>query len=100
MLMSGMMIFNAHPRLYWGDYGANPDHAWLAIHGSRAAPAFPGRPKLPTSSDLAGARSGLFLFAWRLVVPGLLYWVGTFLNRPIQRALPPAREELSPRHLW
>lgn len=31
MLMSGLMIFNAHPRLYWGTYGANPDPAWLEI---------------------------------------------------------------------
>jgi Ni,Fe-hydrogenase I cytochrome b subunit len=23
LLMSGLMIFNAHPRLYWGQYGAN-----------------------------------------------------------------------------
>ena len=28
MLMSGLMIFNAHPRLYWGEFGANPDAAW------------------------------------------------------------------------
>src|ERR1700712_2623836 len=31
MIMSGLMIFNAHPRLYWGKYGANADHAWLQI---------------------------------------------------------------------
>ena len=31
MLMSGLMIFNAHPRLYWGGYGADMDHAWLQI---------------------------------------------------------------------
>src|SRR3954469_24244791 len=31
MLMSGLMIFNAHPRLYWGQYGANADHSWLEI---------------------------------------------------------------------
>src|SRR3954463_16005873 len=35
MLMSGLMIFNAHPRLYWGQYGANFDQAWLEI-GSTA----------------------------------------------------------------
>ena len=23
MLMSGLMIFNAHPELYWGKYGAD-----------------------------------------------------------------------------
>ena len=31
MLMSGLMILSAHPRLYWGRYGANADHAWLEI---------------------------------------------------------------------
>jgi hypothetical protein len=31
MLMSGLMIFNAHPRLYWGQYGANFDRPWLQI---------------------------------------------------------------------
>jgi thiosulfate reductase cytochrome b subunit len=35
LFMSGLMIFNAHPRLYWGHYGANatgaPDPAWLQI---------------------------------------------------------------------
>ena len=35
LLMSGLMIFNAHPRLYWGEYGANADHAWLQIGGNR-----------------------------------------------------------------
>src|ERR1700754_2398317 len=34
MLMSGLMIFNAHPRLYWGQYGANFDYAWLEIGAS------------------------------------------------------------------
>jgi len=27
VLMSGLQIFNAHPRLYWGKYGANSDPA-------------------------------------------------------------------------
>ncbi len=35
LLMSGLMIFNAHSRLYWGQYGANADahadKAWLVI---------------------------------------------------------------------
>ena len=34
MLMSGLMIFNAHPRLYWGEYGANHDPAWLEIRST------------------------------------------------------------------
>lgn len=36
MLMSGLMIFNAHPRLYWGEYGANHDRPWLKIGSARA----------------------------------------------------------------
>ncbi|WP_260927698.1 cytochrome b/b6 domain-containing protein [Novosphingobium sp. 9] len=35
MLMSGLMIFNAHPMLYWGQYGANYDHPWLKISSAR-----------------------------------------------------------------
>ncbi len=35
LLMSWLMIFNAHPRLYWGDYGANFDHAWLKVGSAR-----------------------------------------------------------------
>ena len=31
MIGTGLSIFNAHPRLYWGQYGANPDYAWLQI---------------------------------------------------------------------
>lgn len=30
LLMSGLQIFNAHPMLYWGSYGADFDHSWLA----------------------------------------------------------------------
>lgn len=35
LLMSGLMIFNAHPRLYWGEYGANADYAWLEIGATK-----------------------------------------------------------------
>ena len=35
LLMSGLSIFNAHPRLYWGSYGANPDAPWLQISNER-----------------------------------------------------------------
>ncbi|PKP75296.1 MAG: hypothetical protein CVT84_04095, partial [Alphaproteobacteria bacterium HGW-Alphaproteobacteria-6] len=31
LVMSGLMIFNAHPRLYWGEAGAHDDPAWLEI---------------------------------------------------------------------
>src|ERR1700733_6555884 len=31
LLGSGLNIFNAHPRLYWGLYGANSDPAFFSI---------------------------------------------------------------------
>ena len=128
MLMSGLMIFNAHPRLYWGKYGANADYAWLEIggqgdrgtlrlinltipttgvlgrwtnsEGQPQARAFPSWATIPGHYDLAGARSWHFLFAWLLVVPGLLFWMVSFLNRHVQRDLAPKSGELRPSHIW
>ncbi len=41
LLMTGLNIFNAHPMLYWGHYGANAaegsDAAWLAIGSTAGA---------------------------------------------------------------
>ena len=31
LLMSGLQIFNAHPRLYWGQYGADHDKAFIEM---------------------------------------------------------------------
>ena len=31
LLMSGLQIFNAHPRLYWGQYGADADPAFIEM---------------------------------------------------------------------
>ncbi|MBC7505011.1 MAG: cytochrome b/b6 domain-containing protein [Sandarakinorhabdus sp.] len=41
LLMTGFNIFNAHPMLYWGNYGADaalgPDRPWLAIGSTNDA---------------------------------------------------------------
>ena len=128
LLMSGLMIFNAHPRLYWGKYGANPDRPWLEIgstgdrghltvlslqipttgvlglwkghDGKPKRTAFPGWATIPSTYDLAGARLWHLAFAWLLVVPGLAYWIWSFACRHIQRDLAPTRAELRPSHLW
>ncbi len=121
MLMSGLMIFNAHPHLYWGAYGANFDHSWLDITPGhlRIGPfhiptpgllgvvppggrfvAFPPLVTIPSHYDLAGARQWHFAFAWLLVVPGLLYWAWGFIRRHIQRDLAPTAAELHPSHIW
>lgn len=123
MLMSGLMIFNAHPELYWGKYGADHEVPWLAIGNSgmqgylRVGPvtvpttgvlgvsggnavAFPALVTIPSSYDLATAREWHFAFAWLLVVPGLLFWLWGIVSRHVQRDLAPTRAELAPRHLW
>jgi thiosulfate reductase cytochrome b subunit len=127
MLMSGLMIFNAHPRLYWGHYGANADYAWLEI-GSRADSgylrvggltipttgllgyrtgangevnrrAFPGWATIPSSYSLSAGRRWHLAFAWILVIGILAYWLTILLNRH-WRGLVPHRTELGPKHLW
>ncbi len=129
LLMSGLMIFNAHPRLYWGRYGANYDAAWLAIgptpagggqvaigrltlpttgvlgrwrdpQGRVQTRAFPWWMTIPSSYSLAAARRWHFLFAWALVLGGLAYVVASLLNRHFVRDLRPTRAELRPRELW
>ena len=37
LLLSGLQIFNAYPRLHWGQYGADADHAFLSIGASESS---------------------------------------------------------------
>ncbi|QRF63374.1 cytochrome b/b6 domain-containing protein [Variovorax paradoxus] len=39
LLLSGLQIFNAHPRLYWGKYGADSDAAFIAIDSRQTVSA-------------------------------------------------------------
>jgi thiosulfate reductase cytochrome b subunit len=58
LLMSGMQIFNAHPRLYWGQYGADSDRAFIEMtavddgHGGEAGLTRIGALNIPTSGVL------------------------------------------------
>jgi Prokaryotic cytochrome b561 len=36
LFMSGLMIFNAYPRLHWGHIGSSHDSAWLEIGGDES----------------------------------------------------------------
>ncbi len=94
MIPSGLMIFNAHPRLYWGHYGANYDHAWLEL------PRWPGWLTLPSTYSLAGARHWHLFFALVLGFGLFVYLVWSLINRHIRRDLTIRRGELAPRHLW
>jgi thiosulfate reductase cytochrome b subunit len=42
LLMSGLQIFNAHPRLYWGRFGADADLSWIAIGSTQQGDAARG----------------------------------------------------------
>ncbi len=128
LLMSGMTIFNAHPRLYWGQAGANFDQPFLQIGGNNQLGfmrvgslridttgvlgnwtdangvtrhyAFPDWATLPSEYSLALARRWHLLFAWILGLGIAGYLALSLLNRHIGRDLLPAASELSPRHLW
>jgi len=101
VLMSGLQIFNAHPRLYWGEYGANTDTAFIQL-GNQHAPggkAFPPWATVPSWQDLAGGRRWHFFFAWVLVFNSALYLLVSFVNGHVRRDLVPSRAEISPGHL-
>lgn len=94
MLMSGLMISNAHPRLYWGNFGANSDTAWLEL------PQFPGWATLPSHYSLADARLWHLSFAWIFGAGIVTYLAWSLVNGHLWRDLRPRLAELSPVHLW
>jgi Ni/Fe-hydrogenase b-type cytochrome subunit len=94
MIGSGLMILNAHPRLYWGQYGANPDHPWLIT------PHWPGWITIPSHYDLAFARRWHLLFALVLGFGLLGFMIASLINRHFQRDLRVRAKEVAPRHLW
>jgi thiosulfate reductase cytochrome b subunit len=128
MLMSGLMIFNAHPRLYWGQYGANTDYAWLVIDDAKdqgfvelagvkvattgvlgvwtdpegvvRTRAFPYWATIPSSYDLQAARRWHLTFAWVLSFALLFYMIRSLWNGHVRRDLHIRKWEWSPRHIW
>lgn len=96
MLMSGLMIFNAHPHLYWGQFGANFDRPWLSFQGR----PFPGWVTIPSTYDLAAARRWHLAFAWLLVAGLIVFSLVSLWNRHLQKDLAPTRAQIGPRHIW
>ncbi|KQM90423.1 HupC [Sphingomonas sp. Leaf22] len=93
LIGSGLMILNAHPRLYWGRYGANFDAAWLTFD------RFPGWVTIPQTYNLALARNWHLTFALVLGFGLLAYMIVSLINRHFQRDLAIRRGELSRRHV-
>lgn len=98
MLMSGLMILNAHPRLYWGHYGSEHDSAWLVLAALEDT-AFPGWMTIPSDYSLADARIWHFAFAWLLVLAFTAYLIWGLVSGHILRRLHITRVEWSPRRI-
>lgn len=123
LLMSGATIFNAHPRLYWGKYGANYDDPWLII-GKRGQEGFVqlGGLEIPTTGllgytpystkaipplltipnyySLAEGRQWHLFFAWALALSLVAFVIYALFSRHLSRDLWMRSEERKPSHLW
>ena len=129
LLATGLNIFNAHPALYWGSYGADADDdkRWLEIgstgqqgitrigpvkldttgvlglsndkRGQAQAIGFPGWATFPSYRDLGTARNWHFFFAWVFILNGLVYLAAGLWSGHLKRDLLPRLSELSPRNI-
>lgn len=93
MLMSGMGISNAHPRLYWGEYGANADHAWMLL------PRFPGWLTIPGHYSLSDSREWHLGFAWVFAWWLAAYLIWIVVRAPLRLKYHISLRDISPRSL-
>lgn len=94
MIGSGLTILNAHPHLYWGLHGAQPDRPWLDT------PHWPSWLTIPAHYNLALARRWHLTFALVLGFGLAAYMIASLINRHFQRDLRVRAKEVAPRHLW
>lgn len=94
MIGSGLGILNAHPHLYWGQYGANPDPAWIHL------PHWPGWVTIPGNYNLALSRRWHLFFALVLGFALLGFMISSLINRHFQKQLTIRAHEITPGHLW
>ena len=91
LFMSGLTISNAHPRLYWGDWGFAAGTEWLAV------PRFPNWMTIPGYYSLARARDWHLFGAWIFALALLLFWIAMLVNRHFSRDIATQRREWAPR---
>ena len=125
LLMSGLQIFNAHPALYIGQQATfdrpilaidsrqvgDEAQGYVAVFGHSVATtgvlgvssvdgkpterAFPSWITLPAEQDLGTGRKWHFLFAWVLVLNGLVYLVAGLVSRHFSRDIVPDGHDLA-----
>lgn len=100
MIGSGIGILQAHPRFYWGRYGANFDQAWTTLD------QWPGWVvtlinllTIPASYNLAISRRWHLFFALVLSFALLGFMIVSLFNRHFQRDLRVRAGELAPREV-
>jgi Ni/Fe-hydrogenase b-type cytochrome subunit len=91
LFMSGLNISNAHPHLYWGEWGFAPEDAWLHVW------RFPGWATIPGYYSLAAARDWHVVFAWVFAVSLLLFMLGALLNGHFRRDVATRWKEWHPK---
>ena len=94
MIGSGLTILNAHPHLYWGEFGANPDHPWFN------PPHAPSYLTIPAGYNLALARRWHLTFALVFGFGLLFFMISSLINKHFQKDLRIRLKELAPAHLW
>ncbi len=90
LFMSGLTISNAHPRLYWGEWGFAEGQEWLAL------PRFPDWMTIPGYYSLAKARSWHLFAAWPFALVLLFGWLAMLANRHFARDIATTRRDWSP----
>jgi thiosulfate reductase cytochrome b subunit len=88
LLVSGIAILVAHPRLYWGETGAV------------GAPALLDLPIPFTFGQSGWGRYLHFLSAWVAVLNGSLYAISGLFDQHFRKHLLPAKADLAWRPLW
>lgn len=91
LLMSGLQIFNAHPRLYWGQFGAHDDAAALEIGAYE--------------DESGSLRGTVRLGAIEFGTTGVLGVSGGAFGRPVVQAFPswatiPSNRDLATGRRW
>lgn len=94
LFMSGLNISNAHRRLYWGDWGFAPEHAWLEV------PRFPGWMTIPDYYSLSAARDWHVLFALVFGFSLLAFMISAFINGHMVRDIFARAREWKLSNIW
>lgn len=90
LFMSGLTISNAHPWLYWGQWGFAPEQAWFAV------PRFPDWMTIPGYYSLATSRAWHIWAAWPFALLLLFGWAAMLVNRHFARDIATTRREWAP----